>query len=141
MGSTDIFTFKCLRFDDWVYFSPIPNNGLSKQLLCLISAEYNPDKYEMICTIFSKRYQNSQNPVELVKLYLMLFTRGTVAVQENGKIMEYNFSKHNSQTNIKGKYGQVNSKLLGDYQFDPHLMYRVITCKKNNAAIYTAALF
>lgn len=93
--------FNCLRSNDWLY---IREFGIEARQLavCLITTDYDPNKYETLCNILIRRYQKTENPVELVKLYLSVFTQGSLSVQENGTLVTHDFKKFTSVTNVKG---------------------------------------
>ena len=76
-----------------------------KQFAFVIWAkDYNPEKYETLCRILSKRYCKTGNPAVVLQLYLSVLTRGVCTTEENGTFLTADFEarKNNVNTQIKG---------------------------------------
>lgn len=77
-----------------------------KQFAFVIWAkDYNPEKYETLCRILSKRYCKTGNPSIVLQLYLSVVTRGICTTEENGTFLTTDFEsrKNNVNTQIKGE--------------------------------------
>ncbi|XP_074114977.1 putative DENN domain-containing protein 10 B [Cotesia typhae] len=92
--------------------------------LILFTKDYNPQKYEVLCRVLSKMYCKTGNPVEILKLYLSVFTNGSCTTEENGiyNSDDYNLSHLNSDTNIRD--------LIKTFELETILIYNALLLKR-----------
>ncbi|XP_057334969.1 DENN domain-containing protein 10-like [Microplitis mediator] len=92
--------------------------------LILFTKDYNPQKYEVLCRVLSKMYCKTGNPVEILKLYLSVFTTGSCTTEENGIFTsdDYNYPHLNTDTNIRD--------LIKTFELETILIYNALLLKK-----------
>ena len=73
--------------------------------MVLQAKDFNPEKYEVIGKILSKKYRKTGNPAAMLELYLHVTTRGTCSTDENGRFSVRDFD---------AKHAYINSKLKGN---------------------------
>ncbi|XP_014208839.1 putative protein FAM45B [Copidosoma floridanum] len=91
--------------------------------IILLSKEYCPQKYEILCKIFSKSYNRNGNPLEILKLYLSAFVKGSF-VTDNEVFQSNDFKAlpFGSSTNVKG--------LIKVFELETILIYTALLLKK-----------
>lgn len=93
--------FFCGRVHNlWIYINQFVSN--KSFAIVIVAKEFEPNKYRQLCDILGKKYAKCQNPVDLVTLYLNLFTSGSCYLQENGASHVCNFKNYESVANLKG---------------------------------------
>lgn len=93
--------FICTRKHNcWIYITQ-SNNRFA---VVILTSDFQPEKYFKLCEILTKKYDKSNDPVELVKLYLSLITTGSCSIKENGALLNLNLKTFKCNTNIKGFY-------------------------------------
>ncbi|EFA10011.2 DENN domain-containing protein 10 [Tribolium castaneum] len=106
--------------NNWIYISQFVS---SKTFAIVIAAkEFEPNKYRQLCDILGKKYAKSQNPVDLVTLYLNLFTSGSCSLQENGASFVCNFKNYESVANLK--------EFIASFDLEIILLYSAILLKR-----------
>ncbi|GLV44483.1 hypothetical protein CBL_10287 [Carabus blaptoides fortunei] len=106
---------------------------IKRFFLVLIATDFNPDKYETLGRILSKCYCRTDTPVELVKLYLSVYTTGACSTQENGTFV---------LREIDNGYGKKTTKikeLINMFGLEIILIYTGILLKKR-VAVYHHSL-
>lgn len=94
---------------DWLYVTCTDTLDIAKLekikrfFLILIATDFNPDKYDTLGRILSKCYCRTGTPVELVKLYLSVYTTGACSTQENGTFVLREFDNGYGKKSIKIK--------------------------------------
>lgn len=131
-------TFFYLRKNNlWIY---IKNFVYKEKLTALIvvTEEFVPHKYKLLCDILEKKYAKTNSPVELVKLYINLISGGSAYYQENGSEIGLNLKTFSTEVGIKGKKFcnavqnclQTNSKLglLLNIKYNGRGRNHTVTC-------------
>lgn len=98
--------------DEWIYINFtdvfVETDKLNSSLKCfalvLVAKDLNPEKYSTLGRLLSKCYCKTGTPVELVKLYLSVYTTGSCSTQENGVFVLRDFDNmiNNNGTKVKG---------------------------------------
>ena len=72
--------------------------------IVLVTKDFNPEKYEILCRILLKKYRKSGNPAKLLESYLSVLTRGSCSTEENGQfsVQDYDIKRSYANTNLKG---------------------------------------
>lgn len=132
---------------DWLYVTCTDTLDIAKLekikrfFLILIATDFNPDKYDTLGRILSKCYCRTGTPVELVKLYLSVYTTGACSTQENGTFVLREFDNGYGKKSIKikgtqryyGKFSVNNiliSELINMFGLEIILIYTAILLKK-----------
>lgn len=136
LNKSEPFTY-CRNKDEWIYINFTDvfvetdklNNSLKCFALVLVARDLNPEKYSTLGRILSKCYCKTGTPVELVKLYLSVYTTGSCSTQENGIFVLRDFDNmiNNNGTKIK--------ELINLFGLEIILLYTSILLKKR-VAIY-----
>ncbi|XP_022336546.2 DENN domain-containing protein 10-like [Crassostrea virginica] len=71
--------------------------------IVLVTKDFNPEKYEILCRILLKKYRKSGNPAKLLESYLSVLTRGSCSTEENGQfsVQDYDVKRSYANTNLK----------------------------------------
>lgn len=90
----------------------------------LLTRDYCPQKYELLCRIFSRTYNKNGNPVDILKLYLSAYTKGSCVTLDNEIFSsnDFNVLPFGSNTNVKG--------LIKVFELETILMYTALLLKK-----------
>ncbi|XP_064601907.1 DENN domain-containing protein 10-like [Liolophura sinensis] len=67
--------------------------------LVLTAKDFNPEKYEALCKIFTKQYRKTGNPANMLESYLSVITKGTCNGEENGTFTLANFDHRQAYAN------------------------------------------
>ncbi|XP_044260743.1 DENN domain-containing protein 10-like [Tribolium madens] len=107
--------------NNWIYINQFVSNKTFA--IVIVAKEFEPTKYRQLCDILGKKYSKCQNPVELVTLYLNLFTTsGSCSLQENGASYVCNFKNYESVTNLK--------EFIASFDLEIILLYTAILLKR-----------
>lgn len=92
--------------------------------IVLLTQDYSPQKYELLCKLFSKTYNKNGNPVDILKLYLSAFSKGSCTTTDNETFAEEDFSalQFGANTNVKG--------LIKVFELETILIYTALLLKK-----------
>ena len=82
--------------------------------LILYAKDFNPEKYEELCKIFSQQLRRTGSPASMLSGYLSVITKGSCDTDENGKF---------SVKDYEARQAYANSKLKG--MFDSFLFCSV----------------
>ncbi|XP_017771812.1 PREDICTED: protein FAM45 homolog [Nicrophorus vespilloides] len=69
--------------NEWIYIWESATE-LKKYSLALVTKSFNPNQFEKLGHLLMKSYEQNLNPVQLVKIYLEAFMKGSYIGQENG---------------------------------------------------------
>lgn len=89
--------------------------------IVLVTKDFNPEKYEILCRILLRKYRKSGNPASLLESYLSVLTRGSCSTEENGRFSVQDYDVKRSYANTKLK------------EF-------ILTCGMESIIVYTALL-
>lgn len=91
-----IYLFKSLRF--FLFFK------VTHVSIVLVTKDFNPEKYEILCRILLRKYRKSGNPASLLESYLSVLTRGSCSTEENGRfsVQDYDVKCSYANTKLKG---------------------------------------
>ena len=93
----DTLRYTCRRNSNtWFYICEVSEKSFA---VVILAKEFEPNKYKVLCDILAKKYSETRNPVDLVALYLNLYTSG--GLHDNGTLFA-GFKKFECATNIKG---------------------------------------
>lgn len=72
--------------------------------IVLVTKDFNPEKYEILCRILLRKYRKSGNPASLLESYLSVLTRGSCSTEENGRfsVQDYDVKRSYANTKLKG---------------------------------------
>lgn len=72
--------------------------------IILVTKDFNPEKYEILCRILLRKYRKSGNPASLLESYLSVLTRGSCSTEENGRfsVQDYDVKRSYANTKLKG---------------------------------------
>lgn len=72
--------------------------------IVLVTKDFNPEKYEILCRILLRKYRKSGNPALLLESYLSVLTRGSCSTEENGRfsVQDYDVKRSYANTKLKG---------------------------------------
>lgn len=72
--------------------------------IVLVTKDFNPEKYEILCRILLMKYRKSGNPASLLESYLSVLTRGSCSTEENGRfsVQDYDVKRSYANTKLKG---------------------------------------
>lgn len=72
--------------------------------IVLVTKDFNPEKYEILCGILLRKYRKSGNPASLLESYLSVLTRGSCSTEENGRfsVQDYDVKRSYANTKLKG---------------------------------------
>ncbi|XP_011501316.1 PREDICTED: protein FAM45A-like [Ceratosolen solmsi marchali] len=92
--------------------------------IVLLTTDYCPQKYELLCKIFSKTYNQSGDPVEILKLYLSAYTKGSCITKDNESFSSNDFDAlpFGLNTNLK--------ELIKVFELETILIYTALLLKK-----------
>ncbi|KAK6633045.1 hypothetical protein RUM43_012788 [Polyplax serrata] len=103
-SQTNFFVF--VRYNnEWCYFNVTQvfvtdNLPQVKQFALVIwASDYNPEKYDNLCRILSKRYCKTGDPTVVLQLYLSVMTGGVCTTEENGMFSLTDFQSRRKPEN------------------------------------------
>lgn len=72
--------------------------------IVLVTKDFNPEKYEILCRILLRKYRKSGSPASLLESYLSVLTRGSCSTEENGRfsVQDYDVKRSYANTKLKG---------------------------------------
>ncbi|KAK6178152.1 hypothetical protein SNE40_012967 [Patella caerulea] len=101
--------------------------------LVLVTKDFNPERYEALCRLFSHQYAQTGNPASVLENYLSVMTRGICVNGENGKFLSKEFD------NIQA-YAKSQLRLVIDtFGVESILIYTALLLKKR-LVIYCPSL-
>lgn len=136
LSTTDLNFAYFRNKSEWLYMTKTEGlesdklNNIKSFALVLITKDFNPGKYSALGRVLSRCYSKTGNPVELVKLYLSVFTTGVCSTQENGTFVLKKFDNLNSDDfiNIKGKFSWILYEFM-DFLYELiNFLYELIFC-------------
>ncbi|KAJ8918787.1 hypothetical protein NQ315_011071 [Exocentrus adspersus] len=113
--------FYLLKNNLWIYIKNFIHKEKSAAVI-VIAQELAPPKYKLLCEIFVNNYIRTNNPVELVKLYIKSVSMDSICYQENGS--EYTLDLKKVTNNAKVK------DLINDFGLHTVLIYNAILLKR-----------
>lgn len=89
-----------------------------------MARDYSPQKYEMLCKIFSKTYNKNGNPLDILKVYLNAYTKGSLTTSDSEIFSsnDLNNLPFGANTNVKG--------LIKVFELETILIYTALLLKK-----------
>lgn len=88
-----------------------------------MSEEYSPQKYEILCKIFSKSYNKIGNPLDILRMYLSAFVKGSFTTDNDVfQSNDYKTFTFGSNTNVK--------ELIKLFELETILIYTALLLKK-----------
>jgi len=96
--------------NEWIYVYVNIRNPNSKTLqdilafsLCVISTDFNPEKYIALCKIMSDLYVSTGDPLKVLECWLRVFARGSYSGGEIGDFSASDYDERNAYlaTSIK----------------------------------------
>ncbi|XP_048746661.2 putative DENN domain-containing protein 10 B [Ostrea edulis] len=71
--------------------------------IVLVTKDFNPEKYEILCRVLLKKYRKSGNPALLLENYLNVITRGSCSTEENGRfsVQDYDIKRSYAKSKLK----------------------------------------
>ncbi|XP_033757595.1 DENN domain-containing protein 10-like [Pecten maximus] len=98
--------------------------------LVLVAKDFNPEKYEELCKILSKRYQRSGNATSILESYLSVFTRGSCPTDDNGHFSakEYGSKKAYLKSELRG--------IIETFGMSAVIIYTALMLKKRIVVYY-----
>ncbi|XP_043470901.1 DENN domain-containing protein 10-like [Leptopilina heterotoma] len=112
----------------YIYCSDIlESNTLPKvkQVATVIfSREFHPQKYEILCRVLSKTYCKTGSPVEVFKIYILVYTTGSCNFSENGSFISDEFNTNLSKLNTNVR------ELIKTFELETILIYTALLLKK-----------
>ena len=74
--------------------------------LILYAKDFNPEKYEQLCRIFSQQLRRTGSPSSMLSGYLSVITKGSCDTDENGKffIKDYEARQAYANSKLKGTH-------------------------------------
>ena len=74
--------------------------------LVLIAKDFNPEKYQALCSILCQVYQTTGNPAKLLEHYLSVVTKGCCQGEDNGTFLVQDFEEKRAYAGgaIKGTW-------------------------------------
>lgn len=85
----------------WIYIKNFFHKDKLTALIVLAD-EFTPDEYKLLCDVLEKKYIKTNNPVELVKLYINLISGKSTYCQENGSEIGLNLKTFSTEVGVKG---------------------------------------
>ncbi|XP_063931195.1 DENN domain-containing protein 10-like [Zophobas morio] len=117
----DTLRYTCRRNSNtWFYICEVSEKSFA---VVILAKEFEPNKYKVLCDILAKKYSETRNPVDLVALYLNLYTSG--GLHDNGTLFA-GFKKFECATNIK--------ELIRSFDVEIILLYNAILLKRRVVA-------
>ncbi|KAJ8317079.1 hypothetical protein KUTeg_004983 [Tegillarca granosa] len=98
--------------------------------LVLVTKDFNPEKYEMLSKILTKRYRKSGNPSYMLESYLSVITRGTCSAEENGKFFVRDFERNKALGNCHLK------DIIESLGVETIILYTALLLKKRIVVYY-----
>ncbi|XP_052101508.1 DENN domain-containing protein 10-like [Mytilus californianus] len=98
--------------------------------LVLVTKDFNPEKYEVLCKILCMKYRKTGNPASMLELYLHVLTRGSCATDENGRFSVRDFDVKRAFINSKIK------DIVTTFGLETILIYTALLLKKRIAVYY-----
>ncbi|XP_061184782.1 DENN domain-containing protein 10-like [Saccostrea echinata] len=92
--------------------------------IVLVTKDFNPEKYEILCRILLKKYRKSGNPAQLLESYLSVTTRGSCSTEENGRFSVQDYDIRRSYANTKLK------DFILTYGVESIIVYTALLLKK-----------
>lgn len=85
-------------------FMVLPFFKVTHVSIVLVTKDFNPEKYEILCRILLRKYRKSGNPASLLESYLSVLTRGSCSTEENGRfsVQDYDVKRSYANTKLKG---------------------------------------
>lgn len=102
LGNKYLF-FYLKKNDSWIYIKNFLNKEKLTSLI-VVTQELVPHKYKLLGDILEKKYAKTNNPVELVKLYINLISGGSACYQENGSEIGLDLKTFSTEVGIKGNH-------------------------------------
>ncbi|ESO94949.1 hypothetical protein LOTGIDRAFT_239462 [Lottia gigantea] len=92
--------------------------------LVLVTKDFNPERYETLCKLFSQLYIQTGNPAKILENYLSVMTRGVCVNGENGKFSLKEFD-------TKQAYGKSQVRtVIETFGVETILIYTALMLKK-----------
>ncbi len=78
--------------------------------LVLITKDFNPEKYQTLCSILCQVYQTTGNPAKLLEQYLSVVTKGSCQGEDNGTFIVQEFDQKRAYAggSIKGELNRYH---------------------------------
>lgn len=98
---------ECFSFLIYIFvkiFMILPFFKVTHVSIVLVTKDFNPEKYEILCRILLRKYRKSGNPASLLESYLSVLTRGSCSTEENGRfsVQDYDVKRSYANTKLKG---------------------------------------
>lgn len=98
---------ECFSFLIYIFvkiFMILPFFKVTHVSIVLVTKDFNPEKYEILCGILLRKYRKSGNPASLLESYLSVLTRGSCSTEENGRfsVQDYDVKRSYANTKLKG---------------------------------------
>lgn len=98
---------ECFSFLIYIFvkiFKVLPLFKVTHVSIILVTKDFNPEKYEILCRILLRKYRKSGNPASLLESYLSVLTRGSCSTEENGRfsVQDYDVKRSYANTKLKG---------------------------------------
>ncbi|OXU23464.1 hypothetical protein TSAR_013312 [Trichomalopsis sarcophagae] len=92
--------------------------------IVLLTRDYCPQQYEILCRFLSRAYYKNGNPVDTLKLYLNAYTKGSFVTVDNEVFSSDDFKAlpFGTNTNVKG--------LIKVFELEIILIYTALLLKK-----------
>lgn len=99
---TECYSFLIYKFVK--IFMILPFFKVTHVSIVLVTKDFNPEKYEILCRILLRKYRKSGNPASLLESYLSVLTRGSCSTEENGRfsVQDYDVKRSYANTKLKG---------------------------------------
>ncbi|XP_072033845.1 DENN domain-containing protein 10-like [Amphiura filiformis] len=92
--------------------------------LVLITKDFNPEKYQTLCSILCQVYQTTGNPAKLLEQYLSVVTKGSCQSEENGTFVVQEFDQKRAYA------GGSIKELISKFGIESILIYTGMLLKK-----------
>ncbi|XP_069139960.1 DENN domain-containing protein 10-like [Argopecten irradians] len=98
--------------------------------LVLVAKDFNPERYEELCKVLSKKYQRTGSPASILESYLSVFTRGSCSTDENGRFSakEYDNRKAYLKSELRG--------IIDMFGMSAVIIYTALMLKKRIAVYF-----
>lgn len=98
---------ECFSFLIYIFvkiFMILPFFKVTHVSIVLVTKDFNPEKYEILCRILLRKYRKSGSPASLLESYLSVLTRGSCSTEENGRfsVQDYDVKRSYANTKLKG---------------------------------------
>ncbi|KAL3864550.1 hypothetical protein ACJMK2_006222 [Sinanodonta woodiana] len=98
--------------------------------IVLVTKDFNPEKYEVLCRVLSQKFCRTGSPATMLEAYMSVVTRGTCAIEENGKFSTSDYSVKKAYTNSKVK------SIIETFGVETIRLYTALLLKKRIVIYY-----